>query len=735
MLRKTSIIVLLAVVVTAAGTGQEVNVDPDRVVPRDALLMLLTGDVQAVEQFLEERNLGVGEAYYMDFGGIGAAFPLPFAIGFLAFYSLEYDRPIDYAVIARSEARRIALRNRRVAEFLLAEGADTRVEISEAGELTPLDVAFALFVEGFYPGENPYAKRAATEILSPIVDVALDHGAVLAKPFTSAFGFSVALFLSAPEFLDELMANGLDPAARLPDLFRDGSEPADITTIEISLQARYRGRGVFAEAEDGELDEILRTVLSRPAVVERLLNRDPYQADLYSGSTPSPFGILVSIGFVEQVRMFIDAGQRRSGVEDAENGWGAVHIAVNQGSVDMARLLLEAVFRAGPIGGPGDTALHAVGEHHSEELTSLLIQHGVDIDHTNVAGETPYVAAVRHGRAQAAQALREAGAARLSSDELFETLVWAVDQGGSGEAVAAILEADATRSFGARSVLNRGIDGEVTLFGWIVERTNPGTPELHVFLDVGADPFARVGSGPAALESILTVLERFEPGSLEIVERIVVLSEAREYRDRDGNGLAHFVAAKFPEAVPFLVGAGFDLDLPNSEGLTPLGFVAAGGGRTIAWDPRSAIDCAMALIGQGVDFDVPDNHGFAVPVLAAMSGVPDLACFLLDEVGYDAQVVHTVASTAAYLEEWDLLECILELGIIDTELPAEVHVPTGRGNYERIGVLSTREAVERRAPSELPASIRRIVSPALTPPASARTVLPPAHAPRAAPRR
>ena len=99
-----------------------------------------------------------------------------------------------------------------------------------------------------------------------------------------------------------------------------------------------------------------------------------------------------------------------------DEGWTSLHEAVVGGRMDALGLLVAYGADLEVQDGDGDTALmracttNALSEEARLLMIERLIHHGAEVNHTNYVEETPLLACVKHGRADAMLVLLRSGA-------------------------------------------------------------------------------------------------------------------------------------------------------------------------------------------------------------------------------------------------------------------------------------------------------------------------------------
>lgn len=127
-----------------------------------------------------------------------------------------------------------------------------------------------------------------------------------------------------------------------------------------------------------------------------------------------------------QVRQLIDSGKSPNDVDD--NGRPALDIAVINGNLQIAAILIKAKAQLGARDRLGNTPLHLAAEHHQVEMAKLLIDVGAPVDAQDRNGATPLMMAARRGYLDIIQLLLAKGANPQKTDFTgHDALSWAAD--------------------------------------------------------------------------------------------------------------------------------------------------------------------------------------------------------------------------------------------------------------------------------------------------------------------
>lgn len=127
-----------------------------------------------------------------------------------------------------------------------------------------------------------------------------------------------------------------------------------------------------------------------------------------------------------EVRQLLSSGKSPNDVDD--NGRPALDIAVVNGNLQIAAILIKAKARLDGRDGLGNTPLHLAAERDRLDMAQLLIEVGAPIDADNRNGMTPLMVAASRGYLDIVQALLAKGANPRKTDFTGrDALSWAED--------------------------------------------------------------------------------------------------------------------------------------------------------------------------------------------------------------------------------------------------------------------------------------------------------------------
>ena len=148
---------------------------------------------------------------------------------------------------------------------------------------------------------------------------------------------------------------------------------------------------------DPRLSDVTRLLLEHGADIN---------ARVEDGRTP--LHVAAENGRVEVVRVLHEHGAN-IGAEDDE-GRTPLHLAANYGDVETVHVLLEYGANIGAKSNQGRTPLHLAVNHGSAEVVRVLLEHGADVGAEDDEARTPLHLAVNHGSLEVVRVLLEHGA-------------------------------------------------------------------------------------------------------------------------------------------------------------------------------------------------------------------------------------------------------------------------------------------------------------------------------------
>ena len=184
----------------------------------------------------------------------------------------------------------------------------------------------------------------------------------------------------------------------------------DADGVSDLLFAQYYGRDDLVDAlrpRKGELDIFEAAALGDVDRLHDLLEADPGLVNAYAADGFFPLGLAAFFGHEAAVRLLLERGaDPNQESQHAQIVVRPIHSAVaDGGSVEIARLLIDAGADVNARRPDGGTALHTAAHEGNSELVELLLARGADASLLMQGRDTPSDVAARHGHADVAERL------------------------------------------------------------------------------------------------------------------------------------------------------------------------------------------------------------------------------------------------------------------------------------------------------------------------------------------
>lgn len=218
-------------------------------------------------------------------------------------------------------------------------------------------------------------------------------------------------------------------------------------------------------------------------------------------------------GDLARVRTLLESNVPAADINASEaTGMTALHWAVQDNAVPLARLLLQAGADPNLANRYGITPLWLAALNGSEAMTKLLLEHGADARATLEHGETPLMAAARAGNVATIRTLIAAGAdpnaAEVSHGET--ALMWAAGE-NHADAIRALVAGGADPNIHARALNLPAMNWEQTgmvstvlpVGGWtalMYAARQDAADAALALVESGADLNAQDADGSTALQ-------------------------------------------------------------------------------------------------------------------------------------------------------------------------------------------------------------------------------------------
>ena len=348
-----------------------------------------------------------------------------------------------------------------------------------------------------------------------------------------------------------------------------------------------------------------------------------------------------------------------------------LHLASQNGHVEVARMLIERGADVAAQNKDGETPLHLVSRNGEEEVARMLIERGADVAAQNKDGETPLHMASQYGQVEVARMLVERGADVAAQNNDGETPLHLASQYGEVEVARMLIECGA-------DLAAQNNDGETPLH----LASQYGELEVaRMLVERGADVAAqnKLGETPLRLAS--------QYGQVEVARMLIECGADLAAQNKDGETPLH-LASQYGEleVARMLVEHGADLAAQNKDGETPLHLASQNG----------EMEITRILIERGADVSAQNKHGETPLHLASkrplygfqLQGLAEVSCILLEQ-GADVNAKNKDGLTPFFLALQSRrardtrIKVLLDHGAIDSG--------DGSGELEKVRLAQTRK--------------------------------------------
>lgn len=209
------------------------------------------------------------------------------------------------------------------------------------------------------------------------------------------------------EIFEAIEAGDADRVRQLAD----AAGERDTDGVSALLFAQYYGRGDLVEAlrpHKGELDAFEAAALGDVDRLRELLDSDPALVNAYAPDGFFPLGLAAFFKHPAAVRLLLEHGADPN--QESRHSQIVVRpihsAAADGGSVEVARLLIDAGSDVNARQPDGGTALHTAAHEGNRDLVDLLLARGADASLLMHERDTPADVAARQGHAELAERLR-----------------------------------------------------------------------------------------------------------------------------------------------------------------------------------------------------------------------------------------------------------------------------------------------------------------------------------------
>jgi ankyrin repeat protein len=258
----------------------------------------------------------------------------------------------------------------------------------------------------------------------------------------------------------------------------------------------------------------------------------------------------------EQI-IFTGGGRNRAPREPDGGELTPLVYAARAGSIDAARVLLDAGADANQVTRYGWSALLAATQNRNYEMGKFLIEHGADVNLANKGGWTPLYLATDNRNLEGGDY-----PTRVPDMDHLEYIELLLEAGADPN--ARLSESTETRTVftnqwldeeGATAFLRASQSGDVELMRLLLEHG----ADPHFYTELGVTPLA-VAAGIGWVEGVTS--ERSPAQTVEAVKMLLELGIDPDYQAETGRTALHGAAHKgATEVVRILVAAGARMDI------------------------------------------------------------------------------------------------------------------------------------------------------------------------------
>ncbi|KAF7340371.1 HET-like protein [Mycena venus] len=373
------------------------------------------------------------------------------------------------------------------------------------------------------------------------------------------------------------------------------------------------------------------------AAMYQLCDFNPYWTQGWDRPIPPAVCACAKMGYTEGVR-FLLIEHKASLDQVTQDGRTALHLAVEEGHLDIARLLVKHSTFVDQANKDGKTALHLASEEGQLDIVKLLIEHNTSVDLADKDGKSALYLALEKGHLNIARLLIMHNAnVDLATEDGWTALHLASAQGCIDTAWL-LIEHSAS--------LDQVTQDGRTMLHLAVEEGHLDIARLLVKHSTFVDQANKDGKTALHLVS--------EEGQLDIVKLLIEYNTSIDLADKDGKSALYLALEKgHLNTARLLIMHNANVDLATEDGWTALHLASAQG----------CIDTTWLLIEHSASLDQVTQDGRTMLHLAVEEGHLDIARLLVkhstfvDQANKDGKTALHLASEEGQL---DIVKLLIE---------------------------------------------------------------------------
>jgi ankyrin repeat protein len=318
-------------------------------------------------------------------------------------------------------------------------------------------------------------------------------------------------------------------------------------------------------------------------LVERLIVKYPQHISTRAGRFGTPLHATLEEGHIEVAKLLIECGANVNALN--REGWTPLHVASLFSDVDVVKRLLDHNADVHVRDDKGDTPLHNAAIEGHLEVARILLERNAEVNSRNNYRSTPLLLALYQGHDDVAQLLLDRNAEMCTSMTMKETLhcIRAAIE-GQLEVARILLERNAEvnsrNSYGYTPLLLASYNGHCDVAQLLLDHN----ADVHIHDDEGHTPLHCAALG----------------GLLEVAR--ILLERNAEVNSCNNHGSTPLLIASergLSDIVQLLLDHNADVNVRDNDGDTPLHCAAIGG----------QLEVARILLGLNVKVNSRSHHG------------------------------------------------------------------------------------------------------------------------------